>query len=81
LTGSAVPATLAAHPHIKMRLLYGLLNQGEACPTPTWLMREQTLAQIQIHQSGQHQAVDLCINIHHLNEHGFCQNINLTLAV
>jgi len=43
-------------------------------------MREQMLAQIQIHQSSQHQAVDLCINIHHL-EHGFCQNINVTLAI
>ena len=64
-----------------MRLLYGFLNQGEACPTPTWLMQEQKLAQIQIPLSGQHQAVNLCVNIHHLNKNGFCQNTNLILAV
>ncbi len=49
---SAVPATLTAYPHIKMRLLYGLLNNGE-----------QILAQIHMHQSSQHQAVDSCVNV------------------
>ena len=69
MTGSAVPATLTAHPRIKMRLLYGLLNQGEAYLAPTWLTREQTPAQIHMHQSSQHQAVDLCINVHHFDQH------------
>ncbi len=32
-------------------LLYGLLNQGEAYLIPTWLVREQRLAQLQINQS------------------------------
>ena len=35
----------------KTSLLYGLLNQGEAYLIPTWLMREQRLAQVQINQS------------------------------
>ena len=61
-----MPATLTAHPH-KMRLLYGLAK-GEAYLPPTWLTREQTLAQIHMHPSSQHQAVDLCINVHHLDQ-------------
>jgi len=36
---------------IKISLLYGLLNRGEAYLIPTWLMREQRLAQVQINQS------------------------------
>ena len=33
------------------RLLYGILNRGEAYLIPTWLMREQRLAQVKINQS------------------------------
>jgi len=43
-----VLATLTAHPWvIKISLLYGLLNRGEAC-----LMQEQRLAQKKINQSA-----------------------------
>ena len=45
-------ATSSAHPRvIKIRLLYGLLNRGEAYLIPTWLMPEQRLAHLQINQS------------------------------
>ncbi len=36
---------------LKMSLLYGLLNRGEAYLIPTWLMQEQRLAQVKINQS------------------------------
>ena len=45
---NVVLATLTAHPWvIKISLLYGLLNRGEAC-----LMQEQRLAQKKINQSA-----------------------------
>ena len=34
-----------------LSLLYGILNWGEAYLIPTWLMREQRLAQVKINQS------------------------------
>jgi len=47
-----VLATSSAHPRvIKISLLYGLLNRGEAYLIPTWLMPEQRLAHLQINQS------------------------------
>jgi len=36
---------------VKISLLYGLLNRGEAYLIPTWLMRGQRLAQGNINQS------------------------------
>ncbi len=39
-------------------LLYGLLNRGEAYLIPTWLMREQRLAQVKINQSQMQQSSD-----------------------
>jgi len=49
---SAVLATSAAHPWgMKVSLLYGLLNWGEAYLISTWLMREQRLAQAKISHS------------------------------
>jgi hypothetical protein len=33
------------------RLLYGLLNRGEAYLIPIWLMQEQRLAQVKLNQS------------------------------
>ncbi len=47
----ALRLTTASPWVIKISLLYGLLNRGEAYLISTWLMREQRLAQVKINQS------------------------------
>ena len=60
-----VLATSTVHPWvINLSLLYGevklsLLNWAEAYLTPTWLIREQRLAKVQISQAINHDGVTL----------------------
>ena len=49
---SAVLATSTPQAWVtEISLLYGILDRGEAYLIPTWLVREQRLAQVKINQS------------------------------